>query len=262
MKAIAWDDEPEDYLKYLTKHLVEQSREDGDPVELSSYETLDAFKRAFEGTPDQWDFVVTDLIEADHPAVGEDEETGRAVIQFVRERSNIPIFVITRFFHVIRRSALGEYSNVTIKSKSTRQAWMANEILEELRRLGIRATPGWTSVVSGFCSADECGRFKERILEVSEKVCDDSDDVEDLQRCGSYLVPVSEPSQLDSESGLLNLGGILRLRRGRERVVVVDLAEIRDAEPEIITSLRDARAGWKGRFSPELAAALDEIRSL
>lgn len=248
MKAIAWDDQPEDYLDHLISRLHDQSETDAGPagseqvIEVEHHSTLESFRHAFLAAPRAWAFVLTDLVEVNHPAQGEREEVGRQVIELVRKHnSQVPIFVVTAYFNVLRRDAFGKFPNVIIKSKSTRQSWMANEILEELRRMGIRGNPKSCVLVPGFTTSEKIETLRQTLTEAGINVLSPEEDMDALQQCGSFLIPASGQA-VNVENGLLNLGAILRLPRGGERVHVVDLDPPSDKQPAVLRRLRDSQS--------------------
>lgn len=87
IRGIAWDDEPENHMDYLKEFL------DNHGIELTVFQSVEKFDRAFFANLDDWDFAVTDLIDTrDKPP---NSYTGLKLAQKVAiAKANHPFFPI------------------------------------------------------------------------------------------------------------------------------------------------------------------------
>lgn len=128
MRALAWDDKPNDYMAFLARQLYETY---AITVEVTS--DFEAFQRLF--TESEWDFVLGDIYD-------EGREDGRAPIglelaRLVADRhQDLPVFLLTRYHNMLTSDDLALPPSIVVKSKSTRPVWMAGDIVKYLKDIG------------------------------------------------------------------------------------------------------------------------------
>lgn len=132
MRALAWDDKPEDYMRMLQESLRRHYN-----IDLEIADKVKDFIDRFSGGT--WDFIIVDLIEADKQALGDEDRVGLDLSRKITEQAHagrsLPIFMITNFYDCLKIGDLPP--NVIPKSKSTHPGWMAGEIRQELAQRGV-----------------------------------------------------------------------------------------------------------------------------
>ena len=132
MKALAWDDEVDAYIKSLKEHLKSYK------INLEITENENHFIERFN--QEKWDFVVLDYLQKDSPTVGKFDAVGARLANGImnwRKGKHLPIFMITKHFDRLHASEVGLPPSVILKSKSTRSGWMASEIYHTLKERGV-----------------------------------------------------------------------------------------------------------------------------
>jgi predicted nucleotide-binding protein len=141
MKALAWDDEPDGYLKDLAEHLAD------DDIDVVVCGDEKRFLRLLNDPNKKWDFVITDLVKANQPAVLEkDARVGADLAVRVKD---LPVFMITQHYNKVDPASLGIPSHVILRSKSTDAGWQAADICDELRRRGLFTNPRKVFLIYG-----------------------------------------------------------------------------------------------------------------
>ena len=132
MKALGWDDKPEEYFHALKQHLLRHN------IDMEIVEDEDEFVTKF--SENDWDFIVTDLIHENAPTPGDDDRVGvrlaDGVAKSVKGKS-MPIYVVTQHYDRLNLGDVALPPTAILKSKSTHAGWMAGEIYEDLIRQGV-----------------------------------------------------------------------------------------------------------------------------
>jgi hypothetical protein len=143
MRALAWDDQPEKYMKDLVEELGPSG------IEVTVCRLEREFRQEFQHPDKKWDFVITDLMTGDSGAISEND--ARTGVEIARRavNSGLPVFMVTQHFTRFDPSALGIPPEVVIRSKSTDPGWQAGDIIEELRRRGLFTNPKRVFLIFG-----------------------------------------------------------------------------------------------------------------
>lgn len=128
MRALAWDDHPEEYLETLQEYLQK------DGVELVIEKDPERFRRRF--LEESWDFVVTDILMDNVPARGAEKLVGQDLAK--EAAATHPVFVLTRLNERDRIALLDLPREAVVKTKVTPESFMAWEIVRELALRGLR----------------------------------------------------------------------------------------------------------------------------
>lgn len=147
MRAIAWDDRPDEYMNDLADELRRLK------VEVVVCTTMQEFNHAFhppgKAPGAGWDFVLTDLYTGDNPAVQEaDAKTGVQIAQRA-DKAGLPVFMVTQHFTRSDPAELHIPPRVVVRSKSTDAGWMAADIVENLQDRGRFSDPGRVFLIFG-----------------------------------------------------------------------------------------------------------------
>lgn len=140
MRALGWDDKPDEYLARLRPHLA------GYGITLEIESDVGAFLRRLNH--DRWDFVVTDLFSPTVPGAPTSGPVEGARIANTATELGLPVFVLTQEYEraivetVVPRSAI-------LKSKRLPLTWTAEEIVYELGRMGAPVDKTRVFVISG-----------------------------------------------------------------------------------------------------------------
>jgi hypothetical protein len=130
--ALGWDDEPKGYIAELRKKLAVFK------IYLTIEPNLDHFLKKLEDQKDQkWDFVIADLVQGDARALGEPDRRVGVKIAEIANGRRLPTFIITQQYKRVDPKKHGIPKYAYLKSKSTYPTWMAADIRDDLKRLGI-----------------------------------------------------------------------------------------------------------------------------
>jgi hypothetical protein len=238
MRGLAWDDETgkNSYISRLKAALGSAPFHISLDVEKTETRFLERFQREEE----QLDFVITDL-------QGRDEskplEPGLTITRRLADR--VQVIVVTNHSDRVDRNRLGIPQNVLIKSKDLLPNWMADEVVGDLRRLGIyfrsdrvfliygrdRQTPGLQGEVEHFLRDTlhleveiiRGGNLKQEIFEGL---------LMRMAECGAFVVLCTPDDEVRTSDGalvccqprqnvLLEMGLAAGLGRGIERLVIL-----------------------------------------
>lgn len=146
MKALAWDDKPQNYLESLKKRLLKYN------IILEFEVDPDRFKERF--AQDKWDFVVLDYLDESPKekgtiVQGREEGLGAILAREISIRNPIPIFIITAHIDRLALEASNLPINVSIHSKNTSTAWMAGDIVTILKKEGLYSNPKEVFLIYG-----------------------------------------------------------------------------------------------------------------
>jgi hypothetical protein len=137
MKALAWDDARRDDQSDFMSRLKIQFKRDG--IEMSVEKEFSAFEERLK--TEHFDFYVTDWYDSRgiEPApLGDEEPVGAIILNLVRRHTKTaPIFVVSREAARIDGMLLSLARPVFLKSKDTNPRWLAFDICEHLRDLGM-----------------------------------------------------------------------------------------------------------------------------
>src|SRR5262249_33899050 len=128
MRGLAWDDEPNEYVADLQEDLGKL----GVHLEITSSEDDFASKFAHGN----WDFIVTDLVEESISDPEGDSDRGVRIARRTAAKG-LPVFILTKFPQRITSEELDVPDSVIIRSKTTLPAWMAQQVIADLKKLGI-----------------------------------------------------------------------------------------------------------------------------
>jgi hypothetical protein len=148
MRALAWDDQPGSYIKDLADEL----RAFG--IEVTICPTEREFHQEFRAPDRRWDFVITDLVTGNEPAVSEQHAKTGAQIAQRAALAGLPVFMVTQHYTRFDPVALGIPPQVVIRSKSTDPGWQAGDIRDELRRRGLFTNPKHIFLIFGRVGRD------------------------------------------------------------------------------------------------------------
>jgi hypothetical protein len=234
MRAIAWDDEigRDSYLKRVAKHLQTFG------VVLDLEKSVDKFLQRLR--EDSWDFVITDLQGSDK---SKELEPGLTIARRLAHEHQV--FIVTSYMESLNRDDHGIPANVVIKSKSLHAGWMAEEIVNDLRRLGLyvkhdrvfliyghdRQMPGLKQKVEYYLKTElglkveviQGGNLRQEILDGL---------VTRMSDCGAFVVLCTPDDEIHDSTGklarcqprqnvLLELGLAAGMGRGLERLVIL-----------------------------------------
>lgn len=128
MKALCWDDEPQKYLEMLKPHLAEYG------VRLEIESNVGNFLKRLRS--EKWGFAITDLFSRIDPGTIEESSSAGVRLANIVKECGLPVFVITKEYNRATAEVVVPPSAI-LKSKSTHVPWMADEIIRDLRRLGV-----------------------------------------------------------------------------------------------------------------------------
>jgi len=226
MRGIAWDDKPADYLEILRHHLQDYYNVKMVIVD-SPVELLAATREGL------WDFVVTDWVMETEDGT-EDKKIGLDLVH--RLSGDLPVFVVTRQFKAIELSDFP--NNVIFKSKSTLPAWMAHDIVSDLRSRGVFVDHRKVFLIKGMGSeADGSAQTLELFLEeIGLQVVTAKMDVQTeilqglidrMNECGAILA-ICTPDDLWPDGTrhvrhnvVLEIGIAVGLKRGLQRLIIL-----------------------------------------
>lgn len=128
MRGLAWDDEAgkQSYMNRLKIALA------ADPfgVSLEVLRNESQFIERFN--QGGWDFVITDLQGRDE---SETLEPGLTIARRLAHQTQV--FIVTNYSDRFDRNSIAIPPSVVIKSKKLLPVWMADEVVTDLRRLGV-----------------------------------------------------------------------------------------------------------------------------
>ncbi len=234
MRALAWDDKPEDYMRMLQESLRRHYN-----IDLEIADKVKDFIDRFSGGT--WDFIIVDLIEADKQALGDEDRVGLDLSRKITEQAHagrsLPIFMITNFYDRLKIGDLPP--NVIPKSKSTHPGWMAGEIRQELAQRGVYVNRRKVFLIYGHDRhADGAtGRVKEFLTEnglVAETISGATLATEigqglvsRMNECGAFVAVCTPDDRAPDGSSyprlnvLLEIGIAMGLSRGLQRLIVL-----------------------------------------
>ena len=237
--GLAWDDEPE-YLKQVAELLEREN------VRLEVLSDHDEFISRYTEMSGEFDFVVLDLLLEDARSEGDGEPVGKDLAsQILTRHPQLPVFMVTSRARAIDSQRLGLPSQVILKSKSTHQGWMAQDILRDLRDRGIYRDSrkvflvyGHETKCDGFNLAVEA-HLESRGLEVARTSEDEVipgvlDGILERLRDAAAILAIctpddrihlvgsgEEPFYSPRGNVLIEIGMALALFRGRERLILL-----------------------------------------
>ncbi|MDX1967003.1 MAG: nucleotide-binding protein [Planctomycetaceae bacterium] len=220
-------------MQYLAKHFSVFG------VDLTYTDSFEEFFAKYHGG--SWDFVVTDLFKKDSPVKGRDDpKTGTDIARALSKA--LPVYVITQHFNLVEPGKQGIPAEVVIKSKSTDPAWMASEIVDDLRRKGVFVdrrrvflayghSRGWGGLRGQI--EDFLRRQHLDVISVSEgnlqgELLDGL--LRKMQDCSAFVALCTPDDCVESSDGkryqpranvLLEAGMVLGLPRGLQRLVLL-----------------------------------------
>ncbi len=143
MQAVAWDDEPNGYMKDLADELSVFG------IEVTVHGKKKEFIQAYNNPSTKWDFVITDLVTGNATAISENDAKTGLEIARKAARDGLPVFIVTQHYARFDPTAYGIPAEVVIRSKSTDPGWQAGDIHDELRRRGLITDPKQVFLIFG-----------------------------------------------------------------------------------------------------------------
>lgn len=271
MRALAWDDKPEEYMVILKKYLVRFG------IDIEIVETEEEFvDRFYQGG---WDFVISDLVRKDSPAQGEVENLGDRLARAVSESQqgkNMTVFLVTEYYDRVSDKAMKLPANVIVKSKSTFPGWMAGEIYQELVRRGVYVNRKRVFLIYGHDHGahEDVEAFLSKhgikVIRLGDGVVLGAEIAQGLvasmNECGAFVALCTPDDQVDKDGQaifqprlnvLLEIGLAMGLSRGLQRLLLVQRW---GPEPEHQAVLPSDLAGVLTLRFREISQALPELR--
>jgi len=232
MRALAWDDKPDDYMQDLRRHFGTFG------IDLQIEADVGKFLEAYRSGG--WQFVVTDLYLEISPAQGDlDPSHGVAVARNLSR--DLAVYVVTGEYERMTREQLGFPPGVVIKSKSTHPAWMAGEIVDDLKRRGLFYDPrrvfliyghdrGWTGLrekVRLFLKDDELEVIEISGVNLHTEIL--AGLLEKMTDCAAFIALCTPDDRIDGtparyqprQNVLMEIGMVLGLSRGLQRLTIL-----------------------------------------
>lgn len=236
MLGLAWDDEADkqSYVNRLKRALSAPPFNVSLEVERNANQFIERFNQG------NWDFVITDLQGKDD---SKQLEPGLTIARRLADR--VQVFIVTRYWDRVDLNRADIPSRVAIKSKNLMPEWMAEEIVGDLRRLGIyrrldrvfliyghdRQIPGLRDKVENFLKSKlgvtvdviRGGNLRQEILDGL---------LERMMESGAFVVLCTPDDEVRSNDGklircqprqnvLLEMGLAAGLGRGIERLIIL-----------------------------------------
>lgn len=123
MRALGWDDNPEEYFEQLKEHLQDLN------IDLTIFDSEKECAGRLSKEPQNWDVLITDFLNESAPG---DEQVGARLSKLARAH-DIPAYMIT---HHYNRTEMNIGDEVVVKSKRTPAVYVANEIKRDLVQRG------------------------------------------------------------------------------------------------------------------------------
>lgn len=148
MKALAWDDQanaPDEALQYM-KRLVTELGRLGIRVDLTS-DSIEFTEKLKEGGHD---FFITDWFDESETKAKGGAPRGAVLVNAIRKNDKLkPIFVISRRTARIDQMLLDVARPVFLKSKDVTVSWLAYEVAETLRDMGLMVDSKSVFIIGG-----------------------------------------------------------------------------------------------------------------
>ncbi len=232
MRALAWDDRPRDYMQDLRRRLGKFG------IDLQIEADVGKFLEAYRSGG--WQFIVTDLYLANWPAEGDlDSSHG---VKVARDFSrDVPVYVVTGEYDRMTREQLKLPAGVVIKSKSTHPAWMAGEIVDDLKRRGLfyeprrvfliyghdRGWPGLREKVRLFLKDDELEVIEISGVNLRTEIL--AGLLDKMTDCAAFIALCTPDDRIDGvparyqprQNVLMEIGMVLGLSRGLQRLTIL-----------------------------------------
>ncbi len=264
MKAIVWDDEYEvpgrDHMKHLVRELTRLG------VDCVVVSTPDELKDRVTKKNERFDLVVIDWLDTSRVSTG--EARGNDIVVELRQAGKkLPIFVFSTIAEELERGFLALGKPLYVKSKDMQIPFVALEIIDQLRALGLYVDYKKVFVIYGhdrhangareslvqFLESDlglepvlvEPWRNQHTLLDKLQQhmdgcaafvaICTPDDCVEEgLHREKSWRAP--------RQNVLFELGIAYGLGRGPERLTILE--KHLDGDPDQIAQLPSDLAGY------------------
>lgn len=268
MRALAWDDKPEDYMDLLADVLQDFQ------IELVVVEKEAEFINQFQN-PNQWDFVITDLLNEKTGDSGSTEfESGRRIAQLATQ-AGVPTFVVTGHNDRVELAQQTLPRSVIFKSKQIPVIWMAVEIREDLKRQGATdptnvflaygQNSGVNQEVESYL-AETLGIQNVLKLNDGEIVSSVKGGVLDMMSMSSAIIAICTPDDQQAsnkyrarQNVIMEIGMGLALPRGSERLIILHQ---NSGRPETTVELpSDLGAELRIEFKEEVAETFDSLKS-
>jgi predicted nucleotide-binding protein len=245
MKAIAWDDgRKNDQMDYMSRLAVELKRY-GINMDVES-ETHVFEDRIRTGS---FDFYVSDWFNTggqDSVPQREEDPGGDLLINAIRQHNKIaPIFIVSRHTGRVDNRLLGGFRPIFLKSKDVNVKWMAYDIRENLRDLGIMVNSKRVFIIYGHDRKAEgatrqlkewlCGKGVEVVLfdAVRSSTGIFPDLMRDMNACAAFIAICTPDDYCEEglnrgnrwwqprENVLFEMGIVFGLHRGAHRLTIL-----------------------------------------
>jgi predicted nucleotide-binding protein len=132
MKALAWDDTPEDYMVFLQNSLDRYKH-----IELTIEKKQADFLTAF-GEGEGWDFVILDLTEESEVEGGEEKYVGLDLAAIVKRiKPEMLVIFVTNHIEKLYKEKISLPRPYLYRSKSSTPDILSVEIYQDLKDLGL-----------------------------------------------------------------------------------------------------------------------------
>lgn len=242
MKALAWDDEAnatDESLRYMQR-LKDELSKTGIAVDLVD-DSGDFIKRLNEGG---YDFYITDWVNDQVGKAKDGKKFGSLMLNAVRRvNKEKPIFVVSRHTKKIDESLLNFAKPIFLKSKDVTAAWLAYDISETLRDMGLLVDPTRVFILDGSSvkSQQEAATLKSWLVEeykIQVQLLSGRQSREgispalrqDLQTCAAFIAicttdvefgPSREKQQQPATNVVFELGLVHGLPQGGRKLIVL-----------------------------------------
>ena len=127
MQAIAWDNAPKDYFDDLKAYLLPLG------INMTLMQTEHELVASLSQNPDQWDLVITDLIDEDTEDGAQDPDAGSRIGKFARKFDK-PVYIVTKARDV---DPVTVPEHVLVLSKFNPAVYSADYIRRDLTQRGL-----------------------------------------------------------------------------------------------------------------------------
>lgn len=267
-KALAWDDNPDEYLVGLKARFESHNH----PVSLEYERERDDFWTRFEN--EQWDFVILDIVDAS-PAENPRRTAGIKLAERIRNvNKRIPIIFITG-----QASTIAEETSVTgpvvYRSKSLTYGDMILDILQFVKANAFDYTKVFLIYGHDRRAGNIRGSIKATleglgvtVVEISPETAQSLLADELLKRmfpCGAFVAictpddPVGENFFQPRQNVILEIGIVMGMSHGLERLVILQRWGNKPSEMARIPSDLEGKLGIRFTDENNYQDALDDM---
>lgn len=242
MKALAWDDQanaPDEALQYMKRLATELGRL-GIQVDLTS-DSIEFTEKLKEGG---YDFFITDWFDESETKAKGGAPRGAVLVNAIRKDDKLkPIFVISRRTARIDQMLLDVARPVFLKSKDVTVSWLAYDIAETLRDMGLMVDTKSVFIIGGNSSkssselslleawTQDHGLSAKRLSSRQSQEGINPNLMRELQTCAAFIAlctadeafasESSEKRQLPATNVVFELGLVHGLPQGAKKLIVL-----------------------------------------